>query len=318
MKQNQPKCEHPWTRRGFLRGTVAAVSASCLSPAFAQARGDELAFTASGPGYTFDTGVLKGTLRSQGKSRGLLPVVDCPSGKSIARGAGLFSHYRLLDAETRYGTAAWDWTSQSQRLADGTVQVHWRADEAHPFDLTAAYKWAAPHVLDVTTSVVARKDLLRFESFLACYFEGFPASYVYVKKGPDSSGDAGFFEAKKSFAAWQIFPRDAAAEKTILDGRWARKPNPVGWRIAPELAAPLAMRRDAESGLAGIVMAPPDDCFTVATPFGEESHRSLYLSLLGRDVKSGEKATARSRLVIARDLSDQQVIALYQAYLNEL
>jgi hypothetical protein len=78
------------------------------------------------------------------------------------------------------------------------------------------------------------------------------------------------------------------------------------------------MRRDLQRNLTALVMAPPEDCFAVATPFGADGHRSLYLSLIGRDLAAGTAVTVRSRLVIGRDISDQQAISLYQAYLKEL
>jgi len=55
----------------------------------------------------------------------------------------------------------------------------------------------------------------------------------------------------------------------------------------------------------------------VSMPFGAEGHRSLYLSLFGRDLKSGETATARTRLVIRRGLTDDQAVALYKSYRKE-
>ena len=61
----------------------------------------------------------------------------------------------------------------------------------------------------------------------------------------------------------------------------------------PRLAKPLALRRDAATGLVGLVMAPRDDCFAISTPYGSDGHRSLYLSLLGRDIFKGQQATAR-------------------------
>jgi hypothetical protein len=66
-----------------------------------------------------------------------------------------------------------------------------------------------------------------------------------------------------------------------------------------------------------LVMAPPADCFGVLMPYGEDGHRSLYLSLFGRDFKDGETATARARLVIGRDLTDKQAVALYETYQKE-
>jgi hypothetical protein len=314
------------TRRDFVCGTIATASASLLSATLPTAAGAEsqggdnnhLAFAAHDKEYRFDTGVLRGTLRRGGRSVGLLPVVDCVSGATIARGAGLFSHYRLLDAETRYGHAAWDWPSGSRRLPCGSVEVLWSADEGHPFDMSAVYRWAAGNTVDVITSVIPRRDVRRFEVFLASYFQGFPLSFVNVKGCPETEGEPGFLEAKKAYAVWQMFPRDDEAARTIGDGRWQRPPHPVSWRIMPQLAAPLAIRRDAETGLTGLVMAPAEDCFAVATPYGEESHRSLYLSLLGRDIKAGQTASARARLVIGRGITDQQAVTLYKQYLREL
>jgi hypothetical protein len=273
-----------------------------------------LAFVAHGNEFRFDTGALRGSLRGQGKSLGLRPVVDSASGAELAGAYGLFSHYRLLDADARYGTAAWDWASQSRLLAEGAVESRWVADAGHPFDLQAVYCWQAADTLDLTTQVTAQRDLRRLEVFLASYFAGFPESLVYV--GPNPEG--GFLAAKKEAGTWQAFPRDEEAVKIIGDGRWQRPPSPVEWKIMPRWAAPLAMRRDAERGWTALLMAPREDCFAVLTPFGEEGHRSVYLSLFGRDLKAGATAAAHTRLVIRRSLTESQAVALYEDYLRDL
>ncbi|MCR4413945.1 MAG: hypothetical protein NUV77_16135, partial [Thermoguttaceae bacterium] len=246
----------------------------------------------------------------------LSAVVEAGSGKPIAGAFGLFSHYRLLDAETRYGTAGWDWPSEARLLPDGAVEVRWTADAAHPFDMKAVYRWKSPNTLDLATTVAPKKDLRRFELFLASYFVGFPVSRVYARP---SSGDSKpeFVEAEKSRGVWQAFPRDEAAIAMIQDGRWKRPPNPVDWTIMPRLAAPLAMRRDDATGLVALLMAPPDDCFAISTPFGEEGHRSVYLSLFGRDLGANQSSTARARLVIGPKLGDAEAVRLYEAYRQE-
>jgi hypothetical protein len=236
-------------------------------------------------------------------------VVDCASGVNLARSVGLFSHYRLLDSTTRYSVAGWEWASTAEQLPDGAVAVHWTSDAVHPFDMAATYRWSASNALDVTTTVTAHKDLHRFEVFLASYFEGFATASAYTKQG--------FLEAKKEAGVWQAFPRDAGAERIITDGRWKRPPNPVDWQLRPALAAPLALRRDAKSGLVALVMAPPQDCFAVCMPYSEEPHCSLYLSLFGCDLKPGESATARARLVLGRDISDEQAVKLYESFIKE-
>jgi hypothetical protein len=64
-------------------------------------------------------------------------------------------------------------------------------------------------------------------------------------------------------------------------------------------------------------MSPPQDCFAVLTPFETEPHHSMYLSLFGKDLKAGETARARARLVIGTKLSGEAIDRLYQDYLRE-
>jgi len=295
---------------------LAAAAGEPGAPA-AGAPDARLAFTAAGKEYTFNTGVLRGTLREGGKSMGLKPLVDAASGASLAASLGILSPYRLLTADARFGTAAWDWPSEARPLPDGAVEVRWAADAQHPLEMTAVYRWSAPNVLDFSAAVRPRQDLRNFELFLASYFDGFPASFAYVAENPGAGGKPGLMEAVKSAGVWQAFPRDEEAARVIADGRWNRPPSPVAWKIMPRIAGPLAVRRDAKTGLVAVLMARPEDCFAVSTPCGEEGHRSVYLSLFGRDLKAGESAAARARLVVGRDISDEQAIALYREYVKK-
>jgi hypothetical protein len=305
-------------RREFLRASVGASSAWLIAGTFAaDAPATRLAFVEDPPQFCFDTGTLRGMLRQDGHSRGLMPLTDVASGKPIAAAYGVFSHYRLLDAENRYGDGAWSWPSQARALGDGAVEVAWDFDDACPFAMHAVYRWHDPQTLDVSTTVKARRRVNRLEVFLASYFDGFPVSMVYVQASPLTAGRAGFLEAIRERGVWQMFPRDEAAVHIIQDGRWQRQPHPVQWQILPAFAAPLAMRRDPESGLVALVMARPQDCFAVATPYGEESHRSLYLSLLGCDLEAGQAKTAHTRLAIRRDLSNAEAIECHEAFCQE-
>jgi hypothetical protein len=124
-------------------------------------------------------------------------------------------------------------------------------------------------------------------------------------------------EAVKASGDWQTFPRDDAAAAIFGDGRWSRPPHPVAWNRMPRLAAPLALRRDAESGLTAVLMSSPNDCFAVSMPYGAEGHRSVYLSLFGRDLKAGQKASACARLVIGSGITEGRAWEFYRAYLKE-
>ena len=297
---------------------VAGLLFSGLS--FGQDRSSQLAFAANDKGeYTFDTGVLRGTLRQGGKSLGLAPVIHVPTGARLDRSMGILSFYRVFTTGTRYGAGAWDWPSTAKRLPDGAVQVTWPEAADRPFEMTALYRWKDPQTIDLETTVTARKDLSKFESFLACYFgEAFPTPCVYVRENPEAEGKPGLLPARRTYGEWQMFPRDDQALPIIRDGRWGLQPNPVNWTIMPRLAAPLAVRRGPGSGLTAVLMAPPEECFAIATPYEGEGHYSLYFSRFGHDLKTGQAAKARTRLVITANLSDEQAVALYQEYMKGL
>jgi len=272
-----------------------------------------------GGGYVFNTGILRGRLQSEGKSLGLSSFIHLPSATRLDGRFGILSFYRIFSANMRYGSAVWDWPSESKLLPDGAVQIHWLAEKDRPFEMTTIYRWKDESTLDLETIVKPQKDLQRFEVFLASYFhENFPASCVYVSENPQTEGKPGFLVAKKSFGDWQMFPRDARVLQTIHDGRWQKEPNPVEWVIMPDLAAPIGLRREKEKGLTVILMAPSEDCFAIATPYEGDSHCSLYLSLFGRDIRAGEIARAHSRLIVAPASLDQKILDLYRAYISEV
>jgi len=275
-----------------------------------------LAFVAGAGGeYLFDTGVLRGKLRPEGRSRGLASVVHVPTGATVDRGYGLVGFYRVFTTGTRYGPGAWDWPSTAELLADGAVLVRWPSAENRPFELAATYRWRAPDVIEVEAQVKARRELKQFEVFLASYFDSaFTNSLAYVKENPAGGGKPGFLAAGASFGQWLMYPRDQGAVALITDGRWKLEPNPVNWTVLPALAAPIGLRRAPQSGLAAVLLAPATDCFAVATPHQTEGHYSMYLSLFGRDIKAAETAKARVRLWIAEKPTDQQILKAYEAF----
>jgi len=279
-----------------------ARTASCDSP--------PLRFEAAGAEFRFDTGELRGVLRGGGRPAGLTELVDVATGTNLAGRNGVLGFYRLLDADTRYPDG-WSWTGGAARvLSDGAVEATWPADAAHPFDLRAVYRWRTPTVLDLETTLTARTALRRMEVFVASYFNGFDESRVYATT---PAGPA-FLAAEEASGVWQAFPRDEAAIAIVRDGRWARPPHPVEWAIRPPLAAPLGLRRDGRTGRAVLVMTRPEDGFAVLTPHGAEAHRSLYLSLFGRDLGPGGSASAVVRLVVGRGMSGEAAVSAWEDF----
>ena len=279
------------------------------------------AFTPAANGeFTFDTGVLRGTLRPGGKSLGLISVTHVPSGKRLDRSNGLFSHYRVFTKGVRYGGGAWDWPSEAKLGPGGSVEIRWPAATGRPFELRAVYRWRGPAILDLETSVIAEQRLAGFESFLACYFNEQFTNLAVLATPPNNSTalPAVFLPALKSYGDWLMFPRDSAMVPLMTDGRWKLPPNPVDWTIQPAFVKPIAVRRDPASGLAAVIMSPPEDCFAIACPHQTEGHYSVYFSLFGRDVNAGGTLRARARLVFASTPSDQQVLKLYDDYVGEI
>ena len=276
-------------RRQFslLAGAIAAASLLARVQARAEETPPSLAFIATGKEYRFDTGALRGKLRADGKSQGLGPVEDIRTGKAISGMFGLFSPYRLLTSDTRFGTAAWDWASRARLLDQGAVEVQWQADQEHPLEITAQYRFAAADTIDLTLSVKPKRELHRFELFLASYFEGCERSFAFVRGGAskENSQKPRLLEATRADGYWQVFPRDDEAKRLYGDGRWKRPPNPVDWVARWPLAAPLAVRRDGGSHLAVAIMAGP----AIVLPWPCPMARSR----IGRYIFRSSAATSR-------------------------
>ncbi len=269
--------------------------------------------------YQFNTGVVEGTLRPKGKSRGLAEVTYLPQKIRIDGSVGLFGFYRVFSENTRYGTALWDRDSISKLLPDGAVQVYWPTKKEYPFEVIATYRWADASTLDLETRVKSSEDLPKFEVFLASYFhKDFPASYIYVRKESlQNTPWAEFVEAQEAGGTWQMYPRDKRVLALITDGRWQKNPHPLNWNIREFLAAPVGIRRHKTSGLNVVLMARPQDCFAIATPCPHESHHSQYLSLFGRDVKKGKPVYVRTRLWFTGESSEAEIMKKYRKFIQE-
>ncbi|HPY30035.1 MAG TPA: hypothetical protein PLT00_07770 [Verrucomicrobiota bacterium] len=274
-------------------------------------------YAADRQAFVFDTGVLRGQLRADGQAKGLTEVVHVPTGTLLSRSMGLMGHYRVFTTNRRYGTGAWDWPGDAVLQTDGSVEARWPATPERPFELRATYRWAAPNALDVVTSVRAQTRLPNFESFLASYFAtGFTNAFAYVTETSPGNAEGRFLAAEPRFGTWLVFPRDDAVMTIVRDGRWTIPPSPVAWVQMPRLAQPLGVRRAPGHGLTAVIMAPPETAFALSMPQQEESHYSMYLSLWGRDVKAGETAQARARLVIGEQWTDAQVLDAYAQFLK--
>jgi hypothetical protein len=312
----------------MMRTTIAVLAAAVAGPAMG-AGPPALAFRpAEEKGYlAFDTGLLRGKVRLDGKLQGVCSVIYAPTETEVATSVGLFSYYRVFSAGKRYGAAARDWPLETKLRDDGALQVTFPPGEEHPLEMRGTFRWRAPDTLDLETTVTPQADMPRMEVFLSSYFvKGFEA-LVYVKPNRYARGKAAEFVR----ADWNelvdgnylVFPRDEGVLPMIYDGRWGLPPSPVTWAFTRCLAAPIGVRRHAQAGLTAVLMASPEDCFAVNVSYNKQppdsvaGHDSVYLSLFGRDVPAGQTATARCRAIVAKDLSDEAILRRYQEYLQE-
>lgn len=306
----------------FVLTALMATTAPGIEPDLGFRPGKERGY------FEFDTSTVRGKIQLTGAMQGITELVHVPTGVAVAQGGGLpglFSYYRVLTTGKRYGAAARDWPTVAKVLPDGALEVSFPPAKDHPLELVGIHRWVHPDTLDVETIVKPQQDMPQFELFMSNYFPAGFQALVYLRPGSSPPGRGAMTAADwwpLVDSTYLMFPRDREAGLKIFDGRWSFPPNPVQWSVLRYLAAPMAMRRNVQNGVAALMMSPPEDCFAISTPYnktppdGVAGHYSLYQSLFGGDVAAGQTVRAHMRLVVGK-ISDSQAIALYQQYLDE-
>ena len=274
--------------------------------------------------YEFDTGVLRGKMRLDGKWQGICSVVHAATGIELAKPPGLLSYYRMFTTNKRYGDAVRDWPAAVRVLPDGGLEITFAPQAAHPVEVRGVFRWVRPDTIDLETTVTPQSDMPQFELFLSNYVAPGLDGSVYLQTNRfNKLAAAGLVRADWHpliDGNYLMFPRDLAGNRLICDGRWEYPSNPVQWAVGRYMAGPLVVRRDATNGLAVALMAPPEDCFAVAVPYNKTppdlvaGHSSMYLSLFGRDLSAGQPACVRTRIVIRKDLTDKEALGLFEDY----
>ncbi|HOA75382.1 MAG TPA: hypothetical protein PL151_00020 [Phycisphaerae bacterium] len=306
----------------------------CLMSGPVWAQSTDLAFKSGKPGeFTFDTGRFTGRLVAGEKAQGLVSLIDKASGVELAKGRpeyGIFSFYRLVSSNRRWGGVMWEWPKSATLLPDGGVRIEWPAvaegDDVHPADITGTYRWTAPDTLDVEATIKPHTEIPRLELFIGSYFKKDTRGHVYLAPTRHAPGKPTMVPVDVTpltVGTYLAFPRDLAAAQLVFDGRWELGLHPVHWSVTRYMAGPLAVRHDAHTNTSLAIMSRPIDCSTLYCSYNQEppdgiaGHYSTYLSLFGRDVKSGETARAVMRLVVRKNESPADAVVIYEKYVAD-
>ncbi|HAK97156.1 MAG TPA: hypothetical protein DCM87_19750 [Planctomycetes bacterium] len=303
------------------------MSAAAVLLTFACAAPADLTFAPAAPGYfTFDTGALRGTIRADGTSEGVVKLTDAATGAELANDPplpGILSLYRVFAGPTRFPDAR-SAPHRAQLNAQKTeLAIVWEAAPERPYEIAGRFTLGDARSLDLALECTAKAPLPAFEVFVSSYPAMALRHFLFVKDTLHQGGrpDPVLYEplaAPFLEGCYLAFPRDNAATRLLFDGRWERPPNPVHFAAGRHYAAPLLGSRNPESGVSVLLFARPEDCFalesTYTRPGGHDSvasHNSLYLSLGGKDLATGETARFRLRATVAALASHREALDLY-------
>jgi hypothetical protein len=223
--------------------------------------------------------------------------------------------YRLLSRSGWHGEAR-DMPHTARLLDDG-IECEWSPTVSHPSTLRITTRLALPHAIDIEVEVRADATLPDYELFYSCYFRRPMCGGGYVaslpREQPTVPGWTQVVPQSADFyrEMYVAFPRDERAAALICDGRWQRGRHFTRFLPCRYHAAPLGFYWNNTTSLCALLMAPPEDAYSVSMAYQttEERddvghHNSLYISLFGRDIHAGETARARLRMVLDRSGCD--------------
>jgi hypothetical protein len=278
--------------------------------------------------YRFETEVVSGSYLAAGDYQGMRDLVHRPTGVQVAAGEtlpGLVAPYRVFGNGRRYDDVR-DRSNRVEIVPEG-LRIIYPSNEENPFDLESLYCWSGD-TLDVHSTITAHEDLLRFEFCISSYLSaGFRA---FVSRQSNEWGEQGGqivpVDVNPMTDVYAMFPRDETAAGMIFDGRWDLPPYPVRWTVPAWFDLPLAYRRHAKTGVMGLAMGDPKECYTIGIsvndppedPDPAKGYQAIYFYLFGRDIRQHEVASARVRWVIGKELPEREIYARWETFLKDM
>jgi hypothetical protein len=287
-------------------------------------------FTESKPGdFSFDTGAIKGTIRADGKSQGIVELIDVASGIDVTKKPGypgVFSVYRLFSGSKRFpdGRSAPHRGALNENRTE--LRIDWEPSGDNPVVLGAVFTLTDPRSIDLALQLTPRAAAPAYELFLSSYVRAEFRHFLFVKQTihAGAKDEPVLLEPMASpftDGCYLAFPRDVGACRALFDGRWQCPPNPVHFAVGRHYAVPILGSRDPTSGLSFLIFARPEDCFALETTYARPGqpdsvadHNSLYLSLGGGDLAPGKPARFLLRASVLTLATHDEALKRYAAW----
>lgn len=205
------------------------------------------------------------------------------------------------------------------------MKLQWEATEANPCRIEAMYTLVDAATIDLTISIEAVRTASDYEITVSSYFDFALEPYAIIRKrggvaGPEEMLLHKLEEHPLIKGHYVYLPRDNAAGRTRMDGRWLNRKN--GLPIASFVTGPCYGKAVAIMGtkeLHVVQMADPKACVAIGMTYaspdehdGIRQHNALYFTLFGGDLGPGDKRTARMRQVVQTGVVElDSVLALY-------
>lgn len=273
----------------------------------------KLDWNASEGQLQFETTVLRGVLRADGRHHSISELVYKPTDTRVDSGM-MLAPYRLLARSAWMGEAR-AMPHRVNPTEDG-IEIIWDASLNHQVTLGMRITFPDPHLIDTTIDVTGHAFYPDYEVFLSAYFRQGFRSGAYVRPAMGESPTTAIQlqpEGNPLFREMYLaFPRDEQAAHIITDGRWQRGRHHTRFLPARYYGLPLGFYGQTGGALDVLFMGTPEDVFAVnmaylaADPEDQVGqHNSLYLSLFGRDLHPGERWRTRVRLAFGEYGRDQ-------------
>lgn len=276
-------------------------------------------------GARFESDLIAGEVIADGSRFQVAGLTWKPLDLVVDTGMAL-APYRLLARDAWMGEVRQ--MAHTATIGNG-MHVSFAPSFIHQAALDFRVSMTRPDALDVTVDIRPCTTYLDYELLISAYLaEGFrPGAYI----GP---GVRGIPATPKQVRPthdpvyedmYVAFPRDERSAALLSDGRWQRGRHFTRFAPVRYHAAPVAFSAHEDSELDVLLMGPPQDVFTVSMAYHADDpaddvgqHRSLYLSLLGRDIHPGERLRTSFRLqlgVFGRSKDDH--LAAVDAFLQK-